>query len=146
MHFPIPQVTTLVLLAHSLLGCCWHHAHACAEACCADPAPMAASCACHSHPREQVGEQVEGRRHSDGAPSQNGQDDHQCQGQRCTYTRTKSAAVPDPPRADGFRVVIAEGSHPASVNDLRSAWRPASVDVVSEPPLRAHLRFCVLLI
>ncbi len=33
MRFPLPHITTLVLLVHMGFGCCWHHEHSSAVAC-----------------------------------------------------------------------------------------------------------------
>lgn len=43
MHRCVSLLLLLVVLAHSLAGCCWHHCHA------AEVAPNAADGCCHGH-------------------------------------------------------------------------------------------------
>lgn len=148
MTFPVPQLTTLVLLAHSLLGCCWHHAHACADECCPTPAPTAAACLCneHQHPHCQP-DPEDGGQHPDHGPfpHQHHDADHACQASRCTFLRTEVSP----------RLVQAELASLLPLDSWRTIETPLpplfrlEVDepaTLSAPPLRAHLLFGVLLI
>lgn len=74
----IPQITTALLLFHLVVGCCFHHAHACVMDCCDAPAAKAEDC-CHH------GEEAEG---TDTAPlGHDGHEDdqHECDGGICVF-------------------------------------------------------------
>lgn len=139
MHFPIPQLATLLLLAHSVLGCCWHHAHACADDCCEEPAPVSVSCACSGHGND--------RPHSDGAPSQNERHDgHNCQGQRCSFIRVDNSPAAVSLHALGDGMLWITPTPPLPLGRSRPGHLCFVGQNDSGTSLRAHLVFGVLLI
>ncbi|MCA9146444.1 MAG: hypothetical protein H6823_24200 [Planctomycetaceae bacterium] len=54
MRYPLPQLTTLLLLIHMGFGCCFHHAHACDSSGCELKETHAGDCDGHDHPFASV--------------------------------------------------------------------------------------------
>ena len=85
MHFLVASVTAASILAHALLGCCWHHAHG-------KPLPahdtagrvVASSHGAHRHCCHHAS-------HESKKPEN--KDEHQpcgCNEERCTFVRTEN--------------------------------------------------------
>ena len=128
MNRPIALLLTLVLLAHSLAGCCSHHAHA-AGAEVADNC-----CATHGHDHEENGR---GNHNGDhGAPVR------QCDEGSCTFLRG-SAAVDFGLLFAHCSAILVEDAAQHSLNFAEVA-RLDSNPV--EPPTRLHLLHQILLI
>jgi hypothetical protein len=145
MRFAMPQLATIVLLVHMGLGCCWHHAHACVAH---GHAPHAGGegCACEaSHPPL-----CEHRcDHADGPDAPGGHEghEHQCDGDRCEFVRSKPFC--DEGRDGNVNAIAVPSVAPAmecplklNASTMRAATSPGGLPL----PLRAHLLFCVLLI
>ncbi len=84
MRFPLPQITTFLLLVHMAFGCCGHHAHACEVDCCSEPAAIAEACACDTHQHDGPAEDSEGGDHGER---------HHCAGDHCTFVCSQSSPV-----------------------------------------------------
>ncbi|MEO8498056.1 MAG: hypothetical protein ABI614_23570, partial [Planctomycetota bacterium] len=82
MRFPLPQITTFLLLVHMAFGCCGHHAHACEVDCCSEPAAIAEACACDTHQNDGPAEDSEGGDHGER---------HHCAGDHCTFVSSQSS-------------------------------------------------------
>jgi len=150
MQFALPQLTTIVLLVHMGLGCCWHHAHACAAGdyghAVGDEEPF-------SHADHEHISHFEHCSHVDGnhgCPHDDHQrHQHECDGDRCTFVRSKSAFEQN---SDLTVSVLCDSSLPALISwDVlwQGFERPFdSGEILGGVPLplRAHLLYCVLLI
>lgn len=85
VQFPVPQITTFLLLVHMAFGCCMHHAHSCESNCCSEPAAMAEACPCGTHRHT---EEAEGSTNGVGEPTNRPQK-HQCSGDHCTFLQSQ---------------------------------------------------------
>ena len=84
MHGFISHLTAVLLLAHTVVGCCWHHVHACG----------------HEHgPLALVGFQHGSDQHygCTGGASEQSRDTHSggddCRGSKCNFVVAKDSAV-----------------------------------------------------
>ena len=131
MNRPFVLMTAAVLLAHSLVGCCWHHAHASAGG-------VARACA---HDEHEHG-------HDDGAPQDESDHEHQstiCQEGNCVFVRGDGPVPIDQSSIlaiDCF-VVQASAITQAELRIVRAEYS-ASQDLA--PPSRLHLLHQILLI
>ncbi len=129
MNRSIALLLTLVVLAHSLAGCCSHHAHA------AEAEVAHKCCEAHGHDHEE-----DGRGNQDGnhdAPAK------QCDEGSCTFLRGSSSAV-------DFGLLFAHSSailveEPAQ-HSLNFAEVARLDSETVEPPTRLHLLHQILLI
>ena len=81
------SMTALSLLAHSVLGCCWHHTHACQDA---DTHEASEDlCGGHCHADRPASAYTGGQGHCHGAPA--GPDD--CRGTRCVFVTAERIAA-----------------------------------------------------
>jgi hypothetical protein len=148
MQFPIPQITSLMLLVHMGLGCCGHHAHQCVVDCSpvADQTPgsVCGDAIVHQH----AGSCCEEDRHHE--RSKHRQPDphrHLCEGLRCSFVRSERA----PETSGELRLEICPWVTPAALDQV-GAIHLGLVRNSAEPPfgerapLRPHLLFSVLLI
>jgi len=133
------SLTAVSVLAHALLGCCWHHAHACEDAVshgeaadllgghCHAPA-VSASCGCGHHSCQGDSE---------------GPDP--CHGGRCTFLRSERARAPaEAPMPCPFPGTCAMIDATASSRLAGGEHKPScSADGL---PLRLHLFYQILLI
>lgn len=147
MQFPVSHITILVLVIHTAVGCCWHHAHECVTSCCDSPPVLAKGCPCETHQSEahtrsheqlDKGEQPEGGRH---------RHEQDCDGDHCTFMRSeRSSEECGEPSLDSTVL-----TWDASVQE-DSLIRPQFVGVPDcptsgpAPPIRSHLLLRVLLI
>ena len=147
MRFAIPQLTTMVLLVHVGLGCCWHHAHACATL--DADADVAAACCGHGGSDHRPHHDHCDHSFADTAPFHGGHDrhEHPCEGDRCTFVRSKPSSEQGLDRDDGsFAALSAVMPHVDRwIYDAAIEVAPLFHEDIPLP-LRAHLLFRVLLI
>lgn len=135
MHGLSSSLTAGILLAHALLGCCWHHAHACGHAHSA-VAWIVAGCEAEG-PHE----------HSGDAPDRPGQGPGRdaCRGAKCDFVR---------PATENLLPLAAAPCRPASAAIVASERSALIGDAAQHPcaagdlllPVRLHLVHQVLLI
>ena len=135
MRLFVSNLTAAMLLIHSLIGCCWHHGHACAER--QETVAIHADC-CHDH---------DGESHDDNeAPARHHNCELKCQGV-CTYLPTQKIVIDAQQllnSIDYVAVVLATAnSYSASA---ASFWERSRVTRASKPPLRLHLLHQVILV
>ena len=164
MQFPVPQITSIVLLAHMVLGCCWHHTHTCAMTRCDRPLGGVAASGCGIHAHDEIAPKHEqhaytpvsridvshsdvshidvGVTHNDDTPHP-----HRCGGDRCSFVRTESW----PAQTGEFCFDLCPVD--AALFSAKPAWIRAHQTYSQGnwrcndgPPVRAHLLFSVLLI
>ncbi len=84
VQFALPQLTTIILLAHMVFGCCTHHLHACETDCCSEPTANADDCRCETHLHDEHSTNFENgiTRSSQGGDHH---EQHQCAGGDCTF-------------------------------------------------------------
>ena len=132
------QFTAAIFSIHALIGCCWHHAHAC-EAGRATEAYVAHA---EHDGHSPHGDLTAATFH--GGPCDDSQHEHGCQGDRCFFVRAKAVQLPPLPSACVLLADInlqqAAPIHDETGRDLPSqgGWPGAS--------LRPHLLHQVLLI
>jgi hypothetical protein len=127
----ITVVSLLAVLAHVTVGCCLHHAHA------AESPPAAGACSAGHHHHGGTAQ-----------PDENGplpwpsHDD--CHEAHCFVALASPTNVPD--HVDfSFDLVNLPGGDEAAQSATTSAVGEILADASRPPPLRAHLRYCVLL-
>ena len=137
MQMFLSNLTAGLLALHTVLGCCWHHAH-CGEE---SVATVGAIGSANSHTCDHT-RGVEGPSESHG---QSGHQGHQCQGSTCVL-------------GDSLRVELRESDAPS--NSLAAAYMPGERPLVCRehdrlsfytpdallPSMRLHLICQVLLI
>jgi hypothetical protein len=130
MRALVSNLACLMLAAHLMLGCCWHHAHACETAC-----PHACQSGhLNGHSNEADHD------HDQHAPPAEG-DDH-CQGERCSFLVVAKVRLDSGCGAASPVALLAETSSQVYA-DL--AWLQLAADRTdSGPPLRLHLLHRVL--
>lgn len=139
------HLATALLLVHMVLGCCFHHAHACEQGCCPEPAANVRACPCHDHAAE-AGKAAEPVGVAGDLPN-DGEDRHQhsCDGDSCRFVAAERTFEHDRPSHVGPRspslVLASHGGDPAAATLAAETVR---ADAASGTSLRAHLRFCVL--
>jgi len=135
MHSFLSNLTAALLALHTVLGCCWHHAHACTRECGATPSVQASDCRQDRH--------VDG--HGPGCSENHGHHGlHECQGSTCVYlgpTKLKSHESTAQPTLPAAACVSCGGPSTAAAEK-----RPffAAGDLTA--PLRLHLVHHVLLL
>ena len=135
MHNVFSNLTAALLALHTVLGCCWHHAHRCAETYAATVS-VASSDSCDR------------ARHANPATDSDGQGHHgrhDCQGSTCVFV--------SPSKANPHKLAFQFDASPAAVVRGNSV---SVCRVVGEPPfyppdallppLQLHLANQVLLI
>lgn len=133
----LSSVTALSLLAHGLLGCCWHHRHACEEAGHQEVAPTGH---CHA---DALAAACSGNHDWCQMPLP-GHDD--CHGARCVFVGSQrivlvvmTSQVSGPTCTPVLLPVESAASRPAG------GWPTPDV-AAGLPPLRIHLLYQTLLI
>ena len=121
----VPSVVAYLMLAHAIIGCCWHHAARaddnCPPACdCSTdrPAELAATCECSHHPHDLA---------------------RSCEGSHCVYTKSEK-------KADGERVVALASFLPISLPEKPISRLSENLAVAESRSVARHLLFRVLLI
>jgi hypothetical protein len=133
MHGLLANVTSALLALHTVLGCCWHHAHCCTEGCAAESVALSDSC----KPDLAHGDNA--------APNHGHHGRHDCRGNACVFlgqTKTnshKSALEFALPPA-----MFAPYAEPSACDIVGAQFCFASDALL--PPLRLHLVCRVLLI
>jgi hypothetical protein len=141
MHGFLSNLTAALLATHTVLGCCWHHAHACTPDCdnvlltfrvrnvqpldCGD-----AHCADAHHDGCSTSHEHHGR--------------HTCQGSTCVFVGTTKAG----PTNSTFRAVlpiVASVALDSPTSDAPLPWPLPAIEALL-PPLRLHLLHHVLLL
>ena len=136
-HGFVAHLTAALLALHTVLGCCWHHAHGGTADCASTQSTVSVdSCECdHAH-----GDGTAPDSHQQGHHGQ-----HVCQGGTCVFV---SSTKVEPAKADcqlqATSVACVPGSSPA-VGDAADVQAFYPLDVLL-PPLRLHLICQVLLI
>jgi hypothetical protein len=130
----LPHLTAALLAAHTLLGCCWHHAHACGREC--EPASSV-----HASDAPEADDA-----HRCGADnSQSGQHRglNECRGSSCVFLRTSECEL-DGDQFDlpALACLDAGGSPLCAAAVLQPRF---AADALL-PPLRLHLAHQVLLL
>lgn len=125
----IRAIVASLLLAHSILGCCWHHAHECMESL------ASGSLSVDELAHRQGGAYGERCDHSD--------HQHQCLGNRCVFVRGDVSRI----SASMVTMTWAFGPElpPTSAIEALASWRILH-ERVATVPLRVHLLHQVLLI
>jgi hypothetical protein len=117
------------LLAHALLGCCWHHAHACVT----NRAEQITECsgheAEHSHP---------------GDSSRHDSHQHQCAASACVFLRAEGQPISALPAAWAVDLVCPVQNTQPTPESGCSTYLVDSGQVPT--PLRLHLLLQILLI
>lgn len=146
VQFPVPQITTLALLVHAALGCCWHHGHACVPKVNASTPTAVGVCQGHFH-CDSHGRQGEDQSDDTSYPSDDDSHDHQCEGSDCTFLATE--ASPEQRGELGFDLCPFDSVASATASvalPLQPLSQADHRDFYATAPLRAHLLFSVLLI
>ena len=134
MRALVSNLACLMLAAHLMLGCCWHHAHAGETAC-----HHACQAGAFDEPSDEA-DHHQDQDHDQHAPPAHG-DDH-CQGERCSFLVVAKVYVDSNCGGASPLAALAETSSQASA-DL--AWlRMAAGGPDHRPPLRLHLLHQVL--
>jgi len=137
-HTLICNLTSAALLAHVLLGCCWHHGHQCSHQLAAAAEVEVAHDRCCAQPQEST--------HSQAPVGDCGHGDDGCQGARCVFMSAApgaAAAVPALQHRDALLVGPAAADTSAAGSLLCGE---ASLAAGCSCPLRIHLLHQVLLI
>lgn len=129
----LSHLVALLLSAHMLLGCCWHHAHACSPAC-----GTAAKHCTHGDCDDDGDDHCQ---HAPGSqPSHHPTD--ACSGERCSFVASPKTATVGPsldsPSLGPWSLVSLE----VPSADVTSAWHRACLSPA--PPERLHLVYRVL--
>jgi hypothetical protein len=133
----LSNLTAALLALHTVLGCCWHHAHFGADTCAMAATIVSADvCPCDDA-------------HRDGAmPNSDGQGHHgsgDCQGPTCVFANSSKSDRHGPTLSlDVPPVALLLGSIPAVGNDMVA--RPFYPPDALLPSVRLHLLCQVLLI
>jgi hypothetical protein len=128
MQCLLSSLTAVVLLAHALLGCCFHHPHASAPAA---KAHGHAGCAGHTH----------------GPPEKPGDDDrrgHECDGGACFFVRAEKSHPPSP-AADWELCLVSPASVVETAASIFHSADPAAAQNVAGH-VRLHVLHRILLI
>jgi hypothetical protein len=90
----IKLLTAASLLAHCVLGCCWHHAHGCND----HEAVVAEAEHGHAHVDGRHGSEHKAATHVAGFPACDGEEEHEhgtpCDEPDCSYVKAPQSSVP----------------------------------------------------
>jgi hypothetical protein len=129
------SLMSVLLVIHAMLGCCWHHAHACVgQEASAQPTAHGSSC-CQHHDCPQRQEQ----------PAAPCGCKIECQGV-CIYLPTQKVLIDNSPLAVAFEFAAVDRTLDGSHVPTAISWEVASGAIASSPPLRLHLMHQILLI
>jgi len=129
MHRPIPLMLAFVVLAHSLAGCCYHHAHAAAP-------DESTACSAHEHCHDHG--------NSDDGTNSDPQD-KPCEEGSCVFVRGDGSPTFEPTLVLALDGCVTTASE-SSLDMLRTSLvgYPESQDL--SPHTRIHLQHQILLI
>lgn len=137
MHGFLSNLTAAMLAMHTVLGCCWHHAHSCTKPCGLARCVETPDSGGENHATHTVA-----AADSSGDPH-HGQ--HECLGATCSFLGpTKENPAELPPQIHASAVIpllCGDFSIPASAE-----WQEFFACDALSSPLRLHLMHCVLLI
>jgi hypothetical protein len=133
MHGLVSNLTAAVLALHTVLGCCWHHAHSCTETCSADRVVRSSEGGVEEHGCDS-GTRTDGHHGR-----------HDCRGSTCVLAASARADVPRLALQFDAPPAAAVPSHGASADDAGRDTPFYPPDALL-PPLRLHLAHQVLLI
>lgn len=129
MHRLISSLMAAVLLAHALLGCCWHHAHACVM-----ESEEPSVCAAH-------------RDDSHGAPDGSDEHDghqHECGGGTCVFVRIENSPIGQ--LLTSWAIDLAFSTSPSQFTGESVHWAVSADPQEFAGPVRLHLLHQLLLI
>ena len=138
MRLLVTSATTVALLAHALLGCCWHHAYAgrTGENACHGSTVMTLVHDDHDHSGEAPQSDEEDRHHED-EPS--------CGEVECTFVSGTSRVIAPSPLLGGLDLPMASPALPVVAGLLGSASvLRTRADLRTSTPI--HLLYQVLVI
>jgi hypothetical protein len=121
------HLTAALLALHTMLGCCWHHAHACGAAC-----PAAAD----THDDSDCNASGPAATHGHHGP-------HPCQGAACVFMRSADRVAFEPAGGGAHPLPSCLASDGGLTAGAACVESPFAVDALL-PPLRLHLAHCVL--
>jgi hypothetical protein len=134
MHSFFLHLTAALLAMHTVLGCCWHHDHACGREC---KAAAIESVTAHA------GHDADHCVPTGSQPCQN-HGPRACQGNKCVFLRTVASGTGAAVESDLAPCVCsASGDVPSQTP---AALRPLFAGDALLPPLRLHLAHQVLLL
>lgn len=134
----ISNLTAAALLAHTLLGCCWHHSHACAQACPATLSgghddvhaePAAGGCVGHAGPAHH-GQSLPGK----------------CNGPRCAMDTSVVSKSPSATPVQSLRGVVVATVPPGGPLLSRGSGLGGDDHATRTPSVLPHLLNRVLLL
>ena len=149
VSFPIPQITTILLLVHLGLGCCLHHAHTYVATCHETLAATADSWCCDTHADNEGTHECGRCGHSDAPPTgkESKSHRHHCDGDRCSFVR--SELLPEQRGESRFDLCPLDVALSLTNIELLHSCQTVGSDhslCGGGLPVRAHLLFSVLLI
>lgn len=144
MRALVTHLVALAITLHTLLGCCWHHAHetvvAVAEVQAKTPTPIK-RCGCHRHQAEELAKEDE--HHSEKQePVENRPTP--C-GEKCQYVAAGGVKLDAPTASVSFDLLPAV-DQPVLTPVLTALLFESEDASVDPPPLRLHLLHQLLLI
>jgi len=134
------NLTTVMVLAHLLLGCCWHHQHTSGNQPASTRCVDSAGADCHG---PSCGEEFGCRHHPAGGEHQ---DRGGCEGGRCVFVTGQPSRTPAASAAEFCDVVAVAATVDEGLPAESSVWARAFAAAGRCPPLRTHLRHQVLLL
>ena len=140
VYGPVCNLTAIMVLAHVLLGCCWHHHHA--------PGYEPASTTCLDHVGVDCQSGSCGHENACGHHAAGADHSHRngCQGGHCVFGTGQSPRMPAAPSVDlCARTVAAAAGADGSPAESR-IWAKAVAAARRCPSLRIHLSQQVLLL
>lgn len=146
MRFSVPRIMPVMLLFHLGMGCCWHHTHTFGMDRRDLPVATAETGGCGDHAHDAAQDTQRGHRadtpHRIANPHQ-----HSCDGDRCTFARSKPP--PEPRDVSNFFFCSCDIPQSPTNSERIDSRQAQGQDYLFRSgglPLRAHLLFGVLLI
>ena len=133
MHTALNLITAAALLTHMLVGCCWHHAHACEEHVDASAELINSAVECDSH----------GHQHSESGDHDGDSSHDDCDGQSCVATCDLS---PQGFHGIDLTLHLAFDISPQTTQAFAISRDQTQVERDTGPSVRPHLAHQVLLI
>jgi hypothetical protein len=134
MHGLFSHVAAALLAMHTVLGCCWHHSHACAQECKTLAIESASAHAGHDAEHEPATDSQPCHNHGRSA----------CKGSKCVFARTAENASSDVLKANLISHVFLAVDN--TLPQTLAVQRPLFADDALLPSLRLHLMHQVLLL
>jgi hypothetical protein len=134
MHGLFSHIAAALLAIHTVLGCCWHHSHACAQEC---KSVTIESASAHAGHDAEHGPATDSQPCHNHAPNA-------CQGGTCVFVRTAEGGPGGVPKADLVSHVFLAADD--ALPQTPAVQRPLLADGDLLPSLRLHLVHQVLLL